>query len=147
MMPVLLYGSENWILMDALLRRLEAFQAELVKRVLKWPKYHSNTAAIAVLDVPTMKCRVLERKLGFLMRVMAGEWKRTVLALCDDVESICLVRECREMEELFGTHFASDIIKKETTCNLKEMKKIIIKADKKMTIKKWGENSYDCQSC
>ena len=52
-----------------------------------------------------------------------------LLALCDDVESICLVRECREMEEHFGTHFASDIIKKEPTCNLKEMK-IIIKADK-----------------
>ena len=30
-MPVLLYGSENWILMDALIRRLEAFQAELIK--------------------------------------------------------------------------------------------------------------------
>ena len=80
-MSVLLYGSENWILTDALIRCLEAFQAELVKRVLKWPKHHSNTAAVAALDVPTMKCRVLERKLGFLMRVMAGdrqsEWKRT----------------------------------------------------------------------
>ena len=31
-MPVLLYCSENWILSDALIRRLEAFQAELVKR-------------------------------------------------------------------------------------------------------------------
>ena len=29
-MPVLLYGSENWILTDALIRHLEAFQAELV---------------------------------------------------------------------------------------------------------------------
>ena len=33
------------------------------------------------------------------------------------------------------THFTSEIIKKETTCSLKEIKKIIIKADKKMTIK------------
>ena len=59
--PVLLYGSENWILMDALRRCLEAFQPELIKRVLKWPEHHSNTAAVAVLDVPTMKLRVLER--------------------------------------------------------------------------------------
>ena len=59
-----------------------------------------------------------------------------------------MVRECREMGEVFGTHFASDIIKKNTTRSLKEMRKIIIKADKKMTIKKCGgENSYDCQSC
>ena len=57
-MPVLLYGSENWIMTDALMERLEAFQAELVKRVLKWPKHHSNTAAIAVLDIPMMKCRI-----------------------------------------------------------------------------------------
>ena len=51
-MPVLLYRSENWILMDALIRRLETFQAEPIKRVLKWPKHHLNTAAVAVLDVP-----------------------------------------------------------------------------------------------
>ena len=38
------------------------------------------------------------------------------------------------------THFTSEIIiKKETICSLKEMKKIIIEADKKMTIKKCGE--------
>ena len=65
--------------------------------MLKWPKHHSNTAAVAALDVPTMKCRVLERKLGFLMRVMAGDTDSlsgsVLLALCDDVESICLVRE------------------------------------------------------
>ena len=34
-MPVLLYGAENWILTDVLLERLEAFQGELAKRVLK----------------------------------------------------------------------------------------------------------------
>ena len=63
-----------------------------------------------------MKCRVLERKLGFLMRVMAGDMdslsRSVLLAMCDDVESICLVRECKEMEEHFGTHFTSDILKR-----------------------------------
>ena len=65
------------------------------------------------------------------MRVMAGNTDSlsgsVLLAMCDDVESICLVRECREMEH-FGTHFTSDIIKKETNCSLKDMKKIIIEA-------------------
>ena len=62
------------------------------------------------LNVPTMlKCRVLERKLGFLMRVMAGDmiWDSlsgsVLLAMCNDVESICLVKECREMEALWYT--------------------------------------------
>ena len=34
--PVLLYGAENWILTPALLGRLERFQGELAKRVLRW---------------------------------------------------------------------------------------------------------------
>lgn len=44
------------ILSDVLIERLEAFQVELIKRVLKWPKHYFDIAAIAVLDVPTMKC-------------------------------------------------------------------------------------------
>ena len=51
------------------------------------------------------------------MRVMAGDTGSlsgsVLLAMCDDVESICLVREFKEMEEHFGTNFTSDI-KKET---------------------------------
>ena len=113
-MPVLLYDSEKWIMTDVLMERLEAFQAELVKRALKWPKHHSNTAAIVVLDIPTMKCRILVKKLGFLRRVMEGDLDSlrgsVMLALCDEVESICLVRECREMEECFRTHFTKDMM-------------------------------------
>ena len=45
-MPVLLYENENWILMDSLMEKLEGFQAELVKRNIKWPGHFSNTAAI-----------------------------------------------------------------------------------------------------
>ena len=39
-----------------------------------------------------------ERKLGFLMRVMASDMdslsRSVLLAMCDDVESVYLVREC-----------------------------------------------------
>ena len=48
------------------------------------------------------------------------------------------------MEEHFGTLFSGDIIKKETsqtTCSFKKMKKIIVKAEMKITIKKCGEKS------
>ena len=41
-MPVLLYGSENWILMDSLMEKLEGFQAELAKRILKWSGHFSQ---------------------------------------------------------------------------------------------------------
>ena len=39
--------------------------------------------------------------------------KSVLLAMCNDVESIRLVRECREMEGHFGMHYTNDIIKKE----------------------------------
>lgn len=69
-LPVLLYDSENWIVTNSLLKKLEAFQAELVKRALKQPKYLSNTAALLVLKVPSMMTKILERKLSFLQHVM-----------------------------------------------------------------------------
>jgi len=97
-MPVLLCGSENCILTEALLKSLESFQGELVNRVLKWPKNHSNTAAVTALDVPTMK------------DCLSGS---VVLALCGDVDYLCLVRECKELEEIFGTCFTEMITNKE----------------------------------
>ena len=64
------------------------------------------------------------------MRVMAGETDSlsgsVLLALYDDTESICLVRECREMEEHFGTHLTSDIISRRYTerrLSLKQIKR------------------------
>ena len=139
---VLLYGLENWILTEALLKKLEAFLGELVKRVLKWPKHHSNTVAIATLDVPTMKCRVLVRKLGFLKRVMGRDTDSlsgcVVLALCNEVDSICLVRECRELEESFGTHFTEAITSKNSCC-LRQMKKVIMEVDRRRMLERCEE--------
>ena len=91
-----------------------------------------------------MKCRVLVRKLSFLRRVMAcntDSLSRSIeLALCDDKESICLVRECREMEEFFGTNFMSDIINRDV-CSLKEMKKAIIEVNRKTRMERCGEKA------
>ena len=50
-MPILLFGSENWILSDTLLCKLEAFLGELSKRALKWPMHLSNTSAVLALDM------------------------------------------------------------------------------------------------
>ena len=43
--PVMLYGVENWILCATSLQKLETFQGEMAKRILKLPKWFSNTAA------------------------------------------------------------------------------------------------------
>ena len=85
-----------------------------MKRMLKWPKHFASTVGTAALEVPSMRCRVLDSKLGFLPRVgtkspddLCG---RVVLSLSDDIDSLCLVRECRELEEEFGTDLTNGII-------------------------------------
>ena len=66
------------------------------------------------LDVPTMKSGVLVRKLGFLKRVMGRDAGKlsgcVVLGLCSEVDLLCLVRECKELEESFGTGFREMMI-------------------------------------
>ena len=138
-MPVLLYGCENWILTEVLWEKLEAFQGELAKRILKWPKHHSNTAAATTLEVSTMRCRVLIRKLSFLQHVVnsnsASLSGTALLALSDDTASICLVRECRELEEVFGTHFTQEILS-DNAPPLREVKDAIHERDRtKLTAK------------
>ena len=96
MVPIL-YGSENWIMTESLMKKLESFQGELAKRILKWPKYHSNTIA---LELPTI---ILLRKLAFLQRLLRDDAVGVgveVLHTCvDDIETLCLVKECVELEE------------------------------------------------
>ena len=79
-----------------------------------------------------MRSRLLVTKLGFLRRVMgssSGSLSGRVLeALCDDVESMCLVRECRELEESFGTQCV-DVIIRGSAAAAREMKEMIYQQD------------------
>ena len=45
-MPILLFGSENWIVSGSILKQLESFLGELANRALEWPRHFSNTTAI-----------------------------------------------------------------------------------------------------
>ena len=87
-LPVLLYGAENWILTPVLLDRLERFQGELAKRVLRWPRHHSNTAAVVALGLESVKSRVLGlheagvSAEGFGWGCRACEWWSRVKRVC-----------------------------------------------------------------
>ena len=70
-MPILLFGSENWIVSAHNLDRLESFLGELAKRALRWPRHFSNTAAVTALDMESVASRIVVRKLGFLKRQLA----------------------------------------------------------------------------
>jgi len=100
-----------------LVEKVESFQAELAKRVLKWPKHHSNTAALMATGLQSMRSRILERKLGFLQGVLDGSSRcvsgRVVEAMSDSISSLCLVKECRELEEMCGVAFTEKLLKGE----------------------------------
>ena len=50
------------------------------------------------------------------------------------------MRECRELEERFGTHFTNDILNK-SACSFKEMKKAVMDADKKTRMERYKEKA------
>ena len=90
------------------------------------PKHLSNTAATVALEVPTMRCRISVAKLGFLIQDLSKGshdlCDRVVLSLCDDFDSLCLVHECRELEEVHSTGFTDAIVNKKV-CSLNEIKR------------------------
>lgn len=107
--------------------------------MLRWPKHHSNTAALPAVDVPTIRFRTLIVKLRFLQRVMKSDHcslsGQMVLACSDDVNCLCVVKECRELEEHFGTHFTSDILEG-SDLSFKCLKKTILECDRKQLVAK-----------
>ena len=109
-LPVLLYGAENWILTSVLLDTLEKFQGELAKRVLRWPRHHSNTAAVVALGLESVKSRVLGLKLGFLQRVLDGGAELVVESCEEGVSSLCLVKECEDLEEMCEVKYCRRIL-------------------------------------
>ena len=46
-------------------------------------------------------------------------------AMCDDVESTCLVKECRQLEDVLGTSFTDEILMGGEMVGMKEVKKIV----------------------
>ena len=126
-MPILMYGSESWILNSTLLSKLESFQAELGKRILRLHHSSSNHGCRIVLHWPSMCARVLCSKLAFLLKLLQGVDSLSSQVFrslaTSDVESIQLVRQCRYLESCFGsnnilldpTSFSSHSIKKHVT--------------------------------
>ena len=93
-MPVLLFGSENWIVSGGILAQLESFLGKLAKRALKWPKYFSNSAAMTILDLDSVTFRIVVWKLGFLKRQLTegvmGVAAVVMRSLLDDPNLISL---------------------------------------------------------
>ena len=148
--PVLLYGVENWIMSQTSLHKLENFQGEIAKRILKFPKWFSNTAAKIALGWPSMHSICTIRKLKFLSRVVAMEdsiSRRAFCSLVDDIESLCLVRECRELEERYSVDYTSAILAsnpEERQTIVRDLTHAIQQCDQALLLQSASDMEYLC---
>ena len=126
-MPVLMYGSENWLLTINQLNQLDSFLGEMAKRALKWPRHFSNTAALVTMGMESIRVDLLIRKLSFLKRLLdenaVGIGTIAVKSLMDDPESICLVKECRSLEGDYGTSYTDKLLTNADEVGLRENEK------------------------
>ena len=111
-MPILLFGSECWYLSDPTLDELEQFQCSIGKRILRLSRFHSNTAVLMGLEWPSMRARVLIRKLNFLRRLVGErEEKLSSQIFAErDVSELAIVEQCRYLEAFYGTNCTGDIL-------------------------------------
>ena len=93
-------------------------------------KYHSSATAIVALELPSMKCRLLLRKLSSLKRLNnAVEVGAELLHACADaVGSLCLVKECVELEEMFGCVVVEKLLQGDDV-DIRRVKKDILQKD------------------
>ena len=140
-LPILLYGVENWVMSSESTKKLERFQGEVAKRILQMPKWYSNKAACIALGWNSIHSMCTIRKLKFLHRVMTNEESicyRAFSAMVDDVEALSLVRECRELEERYSSNFTTQILEAaehlDGACVLREAEKYIIKKDQALLL-------------
>ena len=87
---------------------------------------------------------MLERKLCFLQQVMGKEVgglsARVREAFCDEVSSLCLVRECEELEEALMTTHTGSILRGEAV-ETREIKEEIRKKDRQQSFSRCDEKS------
>ena len=124
---------------ERILQQLEACLGELVKRALRWPKHHSNTATVTTLEMGSVRSRLLVRKLGFLKRTVrdgaTGVGAAATRSTVDDIAFLCLVKKCKELEEGFGPQFTDKILGGDADqINMKEVKEVIEQMDREKRI-------------
>ena len=133
MLPVLLYGSENWILNTSLLSKLEHFQGEIGRRILKFPWYHSTLSCTILLQWPSMTAQLLINKLYYILRLRALEGTENMAASifqASDSNNVLLVRECYFLGDQLGIgNYTKEVLKGEYDGCKKTLKNTILEED------------------
>ena len=122
---------------------LDSFLGELGKRLLKLPQWYTNTPASIVNGLGSARALCLTRKLSFLRKMCSEDHNeavssRTLASLSDDLDSICLIRECRDLDNYFLSDFTSVILQREAdTCPIQPViNEEILSKDRKLRLAK-----------
>ena len=132
--PVLLYNSENWFVTNQLLQKLESFQCELGRRILKLSRHHSALAVRLALCWPSVASRLLIRKLLYLKKVLESpdsishHFFTCLSKESPDSSPIQLVEGCRYLESHLHLCSMTERVLK-SQISTQEIRKLIIKHD------------------
>ena len=136
-MSVLLFGSESWYLSDTALDGLERFQGWIGKRILRLTRFHSNTTVHIGLDWPSMRARVLMRKLNYLRRLVGVSEDKLSSQIFHafagrDVSELTIIEQCRHLESVYEINFTSEILT--SADSWASIQKRILSADKELRV-------------
>ena len=119
--------------MSYLLQKLESFQAELAKRILRLHSRTANNTALMALQWPSVRARILIIKLSFLLKVIRGDLSLSARVFrslaASDVESLIIIRQCRFLESALNSNFTSTKVTSSEDIFLPSMKKEILQLD------------------
>ena len=147
-MAVLLLGAESWYLTDtSVLDSLECLECTLGRRILKLSRFHSNTSVLTGFDWPSMRARVLIRKLNYLTRVFVAENDQLTKKMMSsqilksilksfaerDISKLSIVEQCCYLEGVYGTDFTGEIL--DSRLSRRDLQKAILTADKAFRLK------------
>ena len=130
--PILLFGSENWILTDPLVDQLEAFQGEIGKRIFKLSKFHLTISIRLALKWPSIAARIIILKLSLLLKISSDGGSigsRIYSSLtATDSQLLRILQECKSLEDKLGCLGATNTVLN-AEASMKEVKRRILKID------------------
>ena len=84
-------------------------------KILRLTRFHSNISVLIGLDWPSMRARLLIRKLNFMRKLVGeGEAKLSTEILhafaSKDVSQLTITEQCRYLETVYETNFTGEVL-------------------------------------
>ena len=97
------------------------------KKILGIPKHHANLCPLVALGWPSMRLRILKRKLMFLLRLTRPD-NSSISA-----KEPLIAQQCRLLEHSYGTNLTSSLLDEENAEEIRSILKKLENADQTLT--------------